>query len=387
MNNLEELYKNYNFPGKKKLYELAKKNGVKATLKAVDEFLNNQKVAQVFTKKNQRKKPGHIVAFHPDERYQMDLIDMTNFSRSNSGYGWIMLIIDIFTRKLAAFMMKDKSEPSIIKGLEQFFEEHDPDVITTDNESGFKSRETSKLMKEHEVVHQMVDVNDHKPLGIIDRAVKTVKMAIYKYMKYEQTSKYKPELGRIIRAYNSTPNAAIQNIAPDDAALKTNREKLQIENHEKDMINKKYHVEFKVGDVVRVALQRNKFSRAYDETYGDEQHEIVSVTNQTATLDNGARVGVRRLLKVSRLEQAKKPDRLTQARARAKVEKKVQKNNLDIFNSDFQTLPSGRTRQQERQHLGADMKGLSKAERFRWTGIDTAQIVEGKRRGRGRPAE
>jgi hypothetical protein len=194
-------------------------------------------------------------------------------------------------------------------------------------------------------------------------------------------------LGRIIRAYNSTPNAAIQNIAPDDAALKTNREKLQIENHEKDMINKKYHVEFKVGDVVRVALQRNKFSRAYDETYGDEQHEIVSVTNQTATLDNGARVGVRRLLKVSRLEQAKKPDRLTQARARAKVDKKVKKNNLDIFNSDFQTLPSARTRQQERQHLGADMKGLSKSERFRWTGIDAAQIVEGKRRGRGRPAE
>ena len=141
MNNLEDLYKNYNFPGKRKLYELAKKHGVKATLKAVDEFLNNQKVAQVFTKKNQRKKPGHIVAFHPDERYQMDLIDMTNFSRSNGGYGWIMLIIDIFTRKLTAFMMKDKSEPSIIKGLEQFFEEHDPDVITTDNESGFKSRE------------------------------------------------------------------------------------------------------------------------------------------------------------------------------------------------------------------------------------------------------
>jgi hypothetical protein len=57
MDNLEDLYKHYNFPGKRKLYELAKKHGVKATLKAVDEFLNNQKVAQVFTKKKQRKKP------------------------------------------------------------------------------------------------------------------------------------------------------------------------------------------------------------------------------------------------------------------------------------------------------------------------------------------
>ena len=72
-----------------------------------------------------------------------------------------------------------------------------------------------------------------------------------------------------------------------------------------------------------------------------------------------------------------------QVRARAKVDKKMQKNNLDIFNSDFQTLPSGRTRLQERQHLGADMKGLSKSERFRWTDVDPSQIVEGKRRGRG----
>jgi len=383
MNNLEDLYKHYNFPGKKKLYELAKKHGVKATLKAVDEFLSQQKVAQVFTQKKQRKKPGHVVAFHPDERYEMDLIDMTNFSRSNGGYGWIMLIIDIFTRKLTAYLLKDKTEPSIIKGLEEFFEDHDPDVILTDRESGFKSRETSKLMKEHEVVHQMVDVNDHKPLGIIDRAVKTVKNAIYKYMKHEQTTKYKPELGRIIKAYNSTPNAGIDNIAPDDAATKSNTETLQILNHEKEKINKQYHVEFKPGDVVRVAVLRNKFSRAYDETFGDEQHEIVSVKGQTATLDNGARVGVRQLLKVTRLAQASKPDKLIQAKTRAKVEKKVKKNKLDVFNSEFQSLPSGRTRQQERQHLGADMKGLSKSERFRWTDVDPAQIVEGKRRGRG----
>lgn len=77
----------YNFPGKQTLYQLAKKEGVKVTHKQIDKFLSKQQVAQVYRKDPPKK--GFIVAFLPDERVQMDLIDMTNFARKNKGYGWI----------------------------------------------------------------------------------------------------------------------------------------------------------------------------------------------------------------------------------------------------------------------------------------------------------
>ena len=136
---MEALYKKFNYPGKQKFYQLAKKEGLKVTLKDIDEFLNKQHVSQVFSKKVVQK-PGHIVAFNPDERIEMDLIDMTKFDKKNKGYGWIFLLVDIFTRKAYAYMMKNKTEGNIEDILTQFFEKHKPDVIISDNESGFKSK-------------------------------------------------------------------------------------------------------------------------------------------------------------------------------------------------------------------------------------------------------
>ena len=52
--NIEAIYKKYNYPGKDKLFKLAKKEGVKTTLKEIGDFLSKQNVQQVFSKKAQR---------------------------------------------------------------------------------------------------------------------------------------------------------------------------------------------------------------------------------------------------------------------------------------------------------------------------------------------
>ena len=59
---------------------LAKLEGIKLTLKDIDDFLSKQHVQQIFSKKIPQKR-GHIVSFVPDLRYEMDLVDMSNFSR------------------------------------------------------------------------------------------------------------------------------------------------------------------------------------------------------------------------------------------------------------------------------------------------------------------
>ena len=48
----------------------------------------------------------------------------------------------------------------------------------------------------------MLEPNDHKALGIIDRAIQTIKNVIYKYMKQENTTSYYKTLPFIIEAYN-----------------------------------------------------------------------------------------------------------------------------------------------------------------------------------------
>lgn len=135
---IQEVYKKYNYPSKQKLYALTKLEGVKATLKEIQQFLDKQHAQQIFSKKI-KQKAGHIVSFQPEERFQMDIVDMSNFSMKNQGYNWILMLIDIFNRKLYAYLLPNKNKESLFKALTQFFDKHHPEIITSDNDTGFKS--------------------------------------------------------------------------------------------------------------------------------------------------------------------------------------------------------------------------------------------------------
>jgi hypothetical protein len=342
---IQEVYKKYNYPSKQKLYALTKLEGVKATLKEVQQFLDKQNAQQIFSRKI-KQKAGHIVSFQPDERFQMDLVDMSNFSMKNQGYNWILMLVDVFNRKIYAYLLPNKNKESIFKALTQFFEKHHPEIITSDNDTGFKSDMIKKLMEKNETINHMVEPNDHKALGIVDRAIQTIKNVIYKYMKQENTTSYSKELARIIKAYNDTPNSGILDIAPNAVeADKDNTDKLQILNHEHDYQNRKNRVHLNIGDTVRIRLNKTTFARSYDEKYSELQYVVTAVDKEKITLDDGNIYSSRRLIKTEPVViPEKKKDKLTEAKKKTKVLKKLGKEHLEIDNKEYKNLPKTRLR-------------------------------------------
>jgi hypothetical protein len=337
---LQSLYTKYNHVGANKLYQLAKREGLTVSYKDIADFLKKQRVAQVF--KKVPKKRGFIVAFHPDERMQMDLIDMTKFATKNSGYGWILLVVDIFTRRCMAYLLKKKTEGSIHVVLEKFFKTYHPEIIISDNESGFKSRIVQHLMDDNSVDHQMVEPGDHRALGVIDRAVQTIKNALYKGMKDKNTAQYSKLLPRIIEAYNNTPNLGIENLSPSEAAETQNVETLQILNHQKENVNFKNRQEFTVGDVVRVRLKQTAFKRSYDETYSEKTYTIEDIQGQYAVLDNGERVNTRRLVHATVIEERTR-DVVAETKKENKIKRALAREHLEIDNKEY-NKPSRRAK-------------------------------------------
>ena len=291
-----------------------------------------------------------------------------------------MLLIDIFTRKAYAYLMKNKTEKNVLDVLSLFLKVHHPDIITSDNESAFASDAVQKLMEKHQVVSDMVEPQDHKALGIVDRAVQTIKNAIYKFMEEEDTTLYFKELPRIVESYNSTPNSGILNIAPEDANSKENIEALQILNNNKDKTNRKHRVEFSVGDTVRRKLKQNALARSFDEKYSVQQYTIEDIHQGRAFLNNGDDVSLRFLIKVEKVDKPQKQGALIKAKAETKVRKRIKREHLEIESKELQQLPSAKTRGVEAKHLSSDGKALSKQDRYKYTAIDPAQILSTKRR-------
>lgn len=342
---IEKLYKKYNYPSKQKLYQLAKMEGVKLTLKDIETFLSKQYAQQIYSKKIPQKR-GHIVSFLPDLRYQMDLVDMSNFSRTNGGFKWIFMLVDIFTRKLYAYLLKNKDKDSILGALTDFFKKHQPEIIISDNDTGFNASVIQKLFDKHDSKNFMVEPNDHKALGMIDRAIQTIKNVIYKYMKQENTTSYYNVLPKIIGAYNNTPNSGIFNIAPNEVENdRDNIDKLQIMNHQYDLNNRKNRIIFKVGDTVRIRVSKSAFARSYDENYSDGQYTIVSMDKSMATLNDGSVFSVRRLIKTEPvIKPVKTKSKLTEAKKKTKAIKKFNREHLEIDNKEFKKLPKTRLR-------------------------------------------
>lgn len=71
------------------------------------------------------------------DTYQIDLCDMQELAKYNSGYRYIMTIIDCFSRFLWAVPLKNKSGPEVAAALETLFAKQAPLRIHTDKGTEF----------------------------------------------------------------------------------------------------------------------------------------------------------------------------------------------------------------------------------------------------------
>ena len=106
--NKKEIYVNNNFPSLQKLYLLVKKLDNTINKNEVKEFLDKQYNYQVLKQQNKIKQSGHIIAFRPNELWQMDIFDLKKYAPYNKNYGYLFVIVDVFTRKAGLMPMKQK---------------------------------------------------------------------------------------------------------------------------------------------------------------------------------------------------------------------------------------------------------------------------------------
>jgi len=367
MSEFQTIFEKFHYPGINKFREILKHLGVKFSTKELQTFIEAQSINQIYNE--QKNKQGHIVAFYYLDSVQMDIIDMSTFYNTNSHYKFILLIIDVFTRKLWAYTLKNKNNESVMNALEIFVEHNKPAVIISDNESSFISAKTQLFFTEHKIKHITCEPDDHKVLGIIDRVCRTIKVHIYKYMTQNNTTKYVSHLSEIVDAYNKTPHPSILNLTPSEATKQQNFRKLFELNVEKGKHNGFTAQTFRVGDFVRIRNKKKKFERAYDEKYSNV-HQIADINTKYVTLDDGSTADIRRLKKVAHNDEKQTQHAVKDAQKENKIQKKIAREHLEIKNSEF--LQPLKERREKKIENPIGLKKIAE--------IDVSNIVEGKRK-------
>jgi hypothetical protein len=170
----------------------------------VQTFLNNIEGYQLSKQQNRNKVNRPIVISKAERYYQMDIIDMKEYSRQNAGIRWLLNIIDCNSKFVYIITLKTREIPVITSKVETFINnlETRPHIFQADNE--FRRPELIAMFKKYNI--ELINSASYNPQaqGQIERFNGTIKNMIYDHMRFTNSNKYIDKLDDLLKNYNNS---------------------------------------------------------------------------------------------------------------------------------------------------------------------------------------
>ncbi len=265
--------------GPQKLHHVVVKEGkFNIGLYKIRKWLQNQEPYSMQRALQRKFKRNRVIATGIDDQWDADLIDMSKYAKYNDKVHFILLVIDVFSKHVWLRPLLNKTGQGVAKAFKDILSEGRKASRTrTDKGQEFRARPVQQLFKD-EGIHHFVTHNEPKA-NIAERAVKSLKTKIQRFINYKQSFRYIDNLQNFAKSYNSTYHRSI-GMEPDNVT-KDNETDVwwnlywpEKEHHKKLSMKKVKPFKFKIGDLVRLSHLRHAFSREYDQKWTGELFKI-----------------------------------------------------------------------------------------------------------------
>lgn len=324
---IKQIYEDYGYPNINRMKDILKRENISITNELLQSFYYKNKTAQLHKRPPPNKKGYPIVSTNTNMIFQMDLLDFQKFAHSNNNYKWILIAIDVFTRKAYAQPIKTKSADDTLQGMKKIFDVSGfPKKLYTDQGKEYKGG-VKKYLDDNKVIHIVNDLHDHRVLGVVDAFSKTIKQMLYKHMTNTESTRWIDVLNKFINNYNNTKHATI-NMTPNEAekrpsdTLKAHYERV------KDIIKKQ---SFNIGDTVRVLKERRIFDKGYAMKWREKPQKITAQEGLYYILDDGNRYRGDRLQKIHK-DSVVHNDKIKEVDKERKIQRELNKEGVEKEN-------------------------------------------------------
>jgi len=277
---MEELIKNnpnYKLLSKAKLYQKAKDHDI--SKKEVDDYLDNKEIYQVY--KTQPRKTKLKITADPYS-FQIDIVELPKYKKTNNGIYKMLFIIDILSRKVWIYPLKKSDMNNVIDKYMTFLEEMGEPAHSVAGDDFFNNEKFKEVNDELYIkVYTDVAKDDHlikgsDKLGILDRAVRSIKKLIEKYMLENKTTKWTSFINDVVELYNDTNNIGIKNMSPNEVFDDYNYLVALHENQKEENQKAFEKVKIKIGDKVRLAISKGIFEKE-KQKFSTEIYKVKSI--------------------------------------------------------------------------------------------------------------
>ncbi|KAL3117299.1 hypothetical protein niasHT_001217 [Heterodera trifolii] len=190
---LDRLYNDPNSPaafaGVDRLWLEAKKElGHKISKKDVKHYLEGHRTYTLMRPRRINFPRSRTTAAGFMTDCQVDLADFQALSRHNSGNRYLMVLIDVLSKRIFVTPLRTKKADDMVEGFKQLFSQMPmkPHRIFSDKGTEFKNQQLKKLFDEEEV-EKYESNHSEKKAALAERAIRQIKNRVYRYFAQLKT--------------------------------------------------------------------------------------------------------------------------------------------------------------------------------------------------------
>ena len=209
---------------------------------------------------------------HIDEIFAADLVEMQKFTKLNKGYRYLLTCIDIFSKYSLVIPLKDKKGINVKNALQEIFKQRKCKFLWTDRGIEFYNKQLQDLLNKNNIKLYSTNNSEIKS-SVVERFNCTFKNMMYKKFTENNNTIIYNILDDLVNEYNNKYHSTIK-MSPIEGSKKINENKIKnIYNFE---ITKKAG-KFKIGDRVRISLEKNIFEKGYETNWTQEIFVIYDI--------------------------------------------------------------------------------------------------------------
>ena len=217
----------------------------------------------------------HIIVHFPFQIFMGDLIEYqrNEYKYANGGHKFILVLIDVFTKKAYARPVKRKNKFDMAIAMESILTDldHYPNTLITDEGLEFYNKNVEEVLDKYAIHHY--SIKSKMKASVAERFIRTLKSRLEKYFVKNKTKRWIDVLPQFIENYNNTPHRSL-GMTPN-----------QVTDDNADRVFKKMfpdiHLQakprLKIGDLVRKLKLKTVFDKGYKQTWSDEIFKVTQI--------------------------------------------------------------------------------------------------------------
>lgn len=265
-----------------KLYAALREDGVegKLTIAKIENYLRDKSSHYLYRPAQRRFNENKIIVATLNEIMGVDLMDVSNMSKENDGVKYVLLGVDLFSRRATSYPMLSKKCEETIGGFKKMFRQNHYKAVYADRGGEFTCTALKEYLKSVKTI--IYHSENYVKVSTVERFIRTLRGKITRYLEANHTKRYIDALPKLIDSYNRTFHRSI-NTSPGNVNSKNSSEVYQFQylpfKGKGSEVKPLRKFKFKIGDDVRLSMiKRSPFAK--DSTREKWTEEIFTIVKR-----------------------------------------------------------------------------------------------------------